>query len=83
MSHKLIVIVRDTDEIQQLVDPWVRLFEVLGRDEDTGKSNQRDDVGFWLALEMSDACKMLLDVGSLKVSIENVYAVMEGFWLHS
>lgn len=83
MSHKLIVVVRDTDEVQQLVDPWVRLLEVLGRDEDAGKSDQRDDVGFGLAPEMCDACKMLLDVRSLEISIENVHAVMESFWLHS
>ena len=83
MSYKLIVIVRDTDEVQQLVDPWVRLLEVLGRDKDAGESDQRDNVRFGLAPEMCDACKMLLDVGSLEVSIENVHAVMEGFWLHS
>lgn len=83
LGHELIVVIRDTDEVQQLVDPWVGFLEVLGRNEDASKSDQRDNVGFGLASKMSNTCKMLFNFGSLEVSIENVYAVMEGFWLNS
>ncbi len=82
LSYKLLVTVRDTDVIKELVDAWVGFLQILSTDEQAGQRDQSHDVVPGLALEVGERTQMLLNVRPQQVSVEHVYWVVEGLWLH-
>ena len=82
LSYKLLVTVRDTDVVKKLVYTWVGFLKILSTDEQAGQRDQSHDVVSGLALEMGERTQVFLNVRPQQVSVENVYWMVEGFWLH-
>ena len=55
MGDELVIVVWDSDEVEELVNAWVSLLEVLGADEDAREPDQRHNIWSGLALEVLDA----------------------------
>lgn len=77
LGHKLVIVVGDADEVEELVDAWVGFLQVLGRDEHAGQADEGDNIRTRLALEVLDARQVLLNVGALQVSIKDIYTMVE------
>ena len=77
LRHELVVSERHSDVLEQLLHARVSHLVVLRANENAGSGDQSHDLVISLVAEVADTDNVLLNIGHLKICVENVDTVME------